>query len=180
MGVYLPRLQFRDAKDRILVEYVPPESTWIGNILRGLHIRLRTTFGKDIYYWHVRHASDPEYRKITDIQFILHVLFDHDNQYPDDPIERRHFKRAWKLYGNEIEYFIDQLRNDTQGALNVDTVGGVHPYARAYGQQWFSADTEPEQKLMYHGLSIGQYAEVHKILTNRAVVKLQPQRNDPE
>lgn len=166
-----PRLQFKNESGNIVTEYFPIANSKFGDWLRELNIDIRTAFGKDIYYWHTRHYHDPEFRKLFDLQFVQHVIFDHEDQEPEDPVEKRHYKRAWKLYGHEIKYVLSEIGKDRENMFDDGPTSQGHPYAYAYAKKWLSILAETEQKLKYHGLSFEEHRELAKLSLERATQK---------
>ena len=168
-----PKLHFANHKGEYLAEYIPPANYKFMNWFRNKYIRTRNYFGKDIYYWHVRHNLYPNYRKTADIEFIMHVIKDHD-QEPTDPIERRHYNRAWALYGHEVKYVTGEIGKDKDTEWENEEILHGHPYAYAYTKQWFEKFPEIESKLLYHGVSVNQYVSLLDLLRERALQR----RND--
>lgn len=163
-----PKLHFANDKGEYVAEYIPDANFKFMNWFRNKYLHTRNYFGKDIYYWHVRHNLYPNYRKTADIEFIMHVIKDHD-QDPVDPIEKRHYKRAWDLYGHEVKYVTGEISKDKDTEWENEEIRHGHPYAYAYTKQWFEKFPEIESKLLYHGLSFGQYISLLDLLQGRAL-----------
>ncbi len=162
-----PKLHFANAKGEYVAEYMPSANFIFMDWFRWKYIGLRVRFDKDVYYWHIRHTIDPFYRKSSDIEFIRHVIKEHD-QNPTDPVERRHYKRAWRLYGHEMKFVTEELAKDEGTEWEDGEFTNGHAYAYGYKKQWFNKFPEPEDKLMYHGLSWGQYRGLLELLQTRA------------
>lgn len=163
-----PRLHFANEKGEYIAEYIPEDHYKFADWLRDKHVYLRNYFHKDIYYWHIRHNIPTYSRKTGDIEFLLHVLKDHDRE-PEDRMERRHYRRAWLLYGLEVEYITSEIAKDEDTTWENDEMRLGHPYAYAYTQQWYEKLPEVETKLLYHGISYDQYASLLDLLVDRAV-----------
>ena len=163
-----PKLHFVNGKGEYVPEYLPTANFKFMDWFRWKYIKVRSYFGKDIYYWHLRHNLDPVDRKTADIEFVHHVVLAHD-QNPEDPVERRHFKRAWKLYGHEMKYVLEEIGKDKDTEWENAEIRNGHPYAYAYTKQWFEKFPEVESKLMYHGISMSQYLALLDILRARAL-----------
>lgn len=73
-----PRLFFPDSDGKYMSEYIPPPESRISFWLKERYLEFRILLGKDIYYWHIRHSYDPEFRKSSDVEFIRHVIKDHN------------------------------------------------------------------------------------------------------
>lgn len=165
-----PRLHFPNAKGEYVAEYVPSANFIFMDWFRWKYIELRVRLGKEIYYWHIRHTLDPYYRKISDVEFIRHVIKDHD-QEPKDPVEKRHYARAWRLYGHEMKFVVEELAKDEDTEWEDSEFTHGHPYAYGYKNHWFSKFPEPEDKLIFHGLSWGQYRDTLDLLASKAVAR---------
>lgn len=163
-----PKLHFANDKGVYVAEYVPDANFKFMNWLRTKYVHGRVYLGKDLYYWHIRHDFDPVYRKTSDIEFIMHVVTDHD-QKPTDPIEKRHYERAWALYGHEIKYIMGEIAKDKGTEWENEEIRLGHPYAYAYTRQWFQKFPEVETKLLYHGVSLSQYISFLELLRERAL-----------
>lgn len=161
-----PKLYFANEQGAYSEEYIPGEHFTFADWLRCKHIYFRDYYHKDIYYWHVRHFIPPISRKVMDIAFILHVIQDHDYE-PEDGIERRHFKRAWALYGHEISYVLAEIAKDENSEPDSNGFTFGHPYAYAYTKQWYEKFPEMETKLLYHGIGYNQYIELLDIFIER-------------
>lgn len=167
-----PRLYFKNVKGIYVPEYIPSSNFKFMNWVRLKYVFLRQRFGKDIYYWHIRHDLSPEYRKTCDIEFIRHVITDHDSN-PKDPVERRHYNRAWALYGPELTFVLKELEKDTdeEAEKGVSTPG--HVYAYAYKDNWFKKFLAIERKILYHGIDAYDYPVLHDLIREREVKQYQ-------
>lgn len=152
------------------MEYIPTANYKFMDWFRNKYLKARVHFGKDIYYWHIRHTSDPEYRKISDIDFIRHVVEDHDSN-PTDLIEKRHYNRAWSLYGTEMKFVIEELRKDEGTEWEDGEFTDGHPYAYGYKKRWFDKYPIVETKLMYHGISMSQHLDLIDIAERHLLKK---------
>lgn len=160
-----PRLSFADIKGKYRAEYLPPINHKLTDWVRYKYLKLRRQMGKDVYYWHVRQIFEPLIRKRMDISFILHVYSAH-NAEPEDPVERRHFKRAWRLYGNEINPVFEGIIKNSKKKSNKD-YQKIHGYIKAYTRLWFESDQSVEFKLLYHGIKLNEFLELLDMLANR-------------
>ena len=166
-----PKLYLPNEKGEYVPEYIPPAQFKFRNWFRWKYVKLLNYYGKDIYYWHIRHNHYPEYRKTTDIEFLLHVVKDHEYN-PTDPTEKKHFDRAWKLYGKELQYVLGELAKDEGKEWeNSEFVHG-HPYAYGYKKQWFPKFPEMETKLTYHGVKFHELLDLNELSAERAKARM--------
>lgn len=166
-----PLLHFINEKGTYVAEYIPPNHTVLMNWLRWKLIILRDHFGKDFYYWDIRHLHHHEFRKTADIEFVLHVIKDHDYK-PSDPTEKKHFDKAWKLYGTELQYVLEALAKDEGKELEDSKIVRSHHYAHAYKDKWFPKHTEPETKLTYHGVKFYEMANYFEQSIGQETIRL--------
>lgn len=162
-----PKLYFVNDQGEYVPEYIPPILFKHAYWLREKYIAARTYFGKDIYYWHLRHRASPDFRKVLDIEFIQHVALEHNYQ-PQDPVERRHYNRVWKLYGHEMKLVLQEIGRDKDTKWKDPKFRKGHPYAYAYSDKWFLKFPVVERKLLYHGISLDQLDPLIELLNDRA------------
>jgi hypothetical protein len=162
-----PRLQVPAGNGQFALEYIPEPFSKLSFWYRNKYMLTRDRLGMDIYYWHTRHLYDKstEALKQADIEFILHVIEEHD-QYPTDRVERRNYYRAWKLYGHEIKFVVEEMaKDDKQDQFGEMTDG--HPYAYGYARKWFNPNILAETKLLYHGLNYYQFLSLLDVFVSR-------------
>jgi len=160
------KLRFTDEQGVEFEEYIPPLYSKFGYWWRWVHVKARKKFNVDIYYWHIRHSYDPKDRKYLDVQFVNHFLFDH-YQKPTDPIEKRHYRRAWARYGREINCVAGELSKDRSTRWGDEGPKKGHPDAYRYTKLWFNPPYEAEWKLLFHGVSLNQYGDILILLRER-------------
>jgi (2Fe-2S) ferredoxin len=160
-GEELPKLMLPNLLEptKYKEEYIPPKQSRANLWLRQRYLHLRIRLNKDIYYWQVRFLLMPLERKCYDIDFIMHVLNEHNGK-PEQKTEKRHYEYAKTLYLSEINYIIDQMNKDeTRDAAN--RIG--HPYAYAYLERWKKSLDTPYVKTWYHGVSASDFRDILKM-----------------
>lgn len=145
-----------------MVEYIPGEVNKYKSWILVKYGILRSKLGLKVYYWHIRHNHSVDDRKRLDLNFINHVVVDHGNE-PDDPIEKRHFNKAWDLYGFEVNYVLDEFKK----SKNKDGEYKLHPEIDDYTKKWYSIYPEPERKFMYHGMKLVDYMHLLMLFDER-------------
>lgn len=140
-----PKLYIANDKGQYVAEYMPPANYKFVDWFRYKYLNARVHFGKEIYYWHVRHNLLPHIRKVSDIEFIHHVMKDHD-QNPTDPVEKRHYKRAWALYGHETNFVTAELAKDEITGWKDGEFTNGHGYAYGYKMRWYEKFPQVETR----------------------------------
>ena len=166
-----PKLYFPNLKGEYEAEYIPPNYLNITNWFRWKYITLRSKYGKDIYYWNFRYLHYPDFRKTADIEFILHVIKDHDYK-PSEKSEKKHFEKAWKLYGTELQYVLEALNKDKSKDMENNEVAHSYHYAHAYKDKWFPKRTEADTKLIYHGVKFYEMANYFEQSIEEETIRL--------
>lgn len=167
-----PRLYFPNKKGEYVAEYMPPNYITFTNWFRWKYIILRHKYGRDIYYWNFRYLHHFEYRKTSDIAFVLHVMKDH-NLKPTDRTEKKHFDTAWRLYGSEIQYVLNVLDTNESKDSEISKIVHGHHYANAYKKKWFPKSTEINTKLTYHGINFNEMANYFEQSIEQEKIRLE-------
>lgn len=146
------KLYFKNDYGENALEYLPSDNSKFTDWFRYKYVKARGILGLNVYYWHIRHSHTNNDRKKLDLNFINHVVIEHGNE-PDDPIENRHFKKAWDLYGSEVNYVIDEFKK----CKNKNGKYELTPELNSYVEKWHSIYQEPDRKFMYHGMKLVDY-----------------------
>ena len=155
------KMRFRAYDGMEMEEYIPGEVNKYKSWVLVKYGILRSKLGLNVYYWHIRHNHSPHDRKRLDLDFVQHGVLDHDSN-PDDPIEKRHFQKAWKLYGFEVNYALEEFKK-----LKKAEVQKFTPELEAYLERWHTYYKEPDRKLMYHGMKLVDYMTLLMLFDER-------------
>lgn len=161
------KMHFRAYDGTEMEEYIPGEVNKYKSWVLVKYGILRSKLGLKVYYWHIRHNHSPHDRKRLDLDFVQHVVMDH-NSNPDDPIEKRHFKKAWDLYGFEVNYVLDEFKK----SKNKDGEYKLPPEIDVYTKKWYSIYPEPERKFMYHGVKYYEMANYFEQSIEEETIRL--------
>ncbi len=159
-------------------EYIPPVNSEFTNWFRTMHYKARVFLGKDIYYWHIRHWFGPIGRKQEDIEFLYHVLKTHGGK-PVEPVEKRHFNRAFRHYGNEFAYVMSQVSKEENNKSKVNASLEADPQVDLYLKRWLNMAYDADYTVVYHGISRAQYRDLTKLLYEREKQKEDKNRAVP-
>ena len=156
------KLKFINENGKVGYEYLPTEINKTIDWLMCKYAIARNMLGMNVYYWHIRNSHSINDRKRLDLNFINHVVVEHGNE-PEDKLEKKHFKKAWNLYGFEVNYFLDEFkkRKKTNGKYELT------PELNLYVEQWYSIYQEPDRKLMYHGMKLIDYMNLLMLFAER-------------
>lgn len=160
------RLHFASDQGRKYKEYIPPVNSKFTDWFRTMHYKVRVFYGKDIYYWHIRHCLGPIDRKQQDIEFFYHVLKAHGGK-PVEPVEKRHFKRAHRHYGNEFAYVMSQISKEKRNMSKASDTKEADPQVDLYLKRWLNTPLDADYTVTYHGISRTQYSDLMKHIYER-------------
>ncbi|MFZ1249674.1 MAG: hypothetical protein WAQ24_05145 [Candidatus Saccharimonadales bacterium] len=150
-----PRLCFPDKDGNLLQEHLPTQPYWFALWFDRKWRRTLEHYDKDVYYWHFQADLDVIFQKQLDIEFMLHVLKDHDGTAPDLK-ENKRYAYLQNQYGPELTYVLVQLGLDGGKPWQNHEFGNTHPYVYAYKERWFPKHTDPQFKLLYHGIKAAE------------------------
>lgn len=163
-----PRLYFPNFNGGFIKEYIPGTYKKSTKKIVFWYNILRNKLGLNLYYWHMRDIYPPLDRKIKDLEFIQHVIEQHDGK-PKLLMEKVHFNIAWSLYGREYNY-IQQTEKDEEllKESTKDVYYQKHPYVVAYKKRWRSyAKDDSEWTTLYHGLKLREMEFFFDILEQK-------------
>lgn len=149
-------VSFPDVNGKLVNEYIPKDVGWLGFKVKEAIGLMYAKRGIEIYYWNLRHIMVPETIKQGDLQFIIHVIEDHDG-VPTDWRERRFYNKLLKLYYYDVEWFIKPMTDENKSKDPI-----VHPYYLAYKKRWIKPK-DSNFKRSYHGLNRAEAVEMIEI-----------------
>lgn len=147
-----PKLLLPNFKGQHYQEYIPKDCSRLESFIRRKYTNILDRLGFKTYYWRIRHLFPAKYRKIYDLNFLLHVDKDHSGK-PSQRIERIHYRLARMKYGAELNFIKSAELAEWQMEHSKDVYLQKDHYVKAYRQKWLKNFREdPEWKLLYHGV----------------------------
>ncbi len=154
------KLVWFDDKNQRYEEYLPSFSrleAW----LHHKWFNYRCMHGKPIYYWHTRFKFTPEILKHRDLEFIQHVLHDHEGR-AELAEEQQWFEKLLFRYGKELHYVNAELAKDSPQSQATERWAMGDQYALAYNRKWLQpfVQKNAQFKTLYHGIDFSEYLKL--------------------
>lgn len=153
---YPPKLMFADKDGQYYMEYVPDKlNTW--EVLWERYVNRRRFKNNELlYYWHLKSIIPVKNLKILDVNFILHVINDHDDNNPADREEARYFHTIHPRYQREINAFLSENKKSWRKQAHAKKIHlQKDPYFLAYKKHWVDTFAfGPSMRLFYHGVNL--------------------------
>lgn len=152
-------LSFYNNEGKLVTEHIPKDYGWLLTELYSKIYNYKQKHHKPVYYWNMRHFLNMYERKSEDLRFIDHVRTLHEGK-PLGWRENHHYQKLLRLYGTEYDMLAKEIFTAQEDKEPV-----MHPYAKAYIKMW-KLDRDPQWRLAYHGVNLGESIEMLDILIN--------------
>lgn len=157
-------LSFYDDYQNLVTEHIPLQESAFKIFVKEKYLLLLRKLGISIHYWNIRHNLPyPRDRKVEDLRFIHHVMFDHEEGEKLPLREQLAFNRLYNLYRYEYANFAGSILYSIDNHKAYD-----HPYAKAYVKRW-KLDRLPEWRVLYHGVNYIEYIDLFLSLIDEEI-----------